>query len=281
MAIGAFPRILYPQLLENPSFENNLDDWTTETEGASGSLSAATAATDETYHKDQTLKLVADSPSGSFAGVRQDQVYPDLVVGQVYELRLFAKGAGSLSMEIVELTGASDIEGASSTTTVSPAAGAFGVHVLTHTIVNAAATELRVRVRQVGLGDTVHVDFVVLGKIFSPTRHFERFKFPNRVEVSQDESANGTIETLEEFSKDDVEFGWKTVFPALLADILLFWKACRGGAPFALFKDPSVGDDKAWPQLVFRGQRRLARDLQVGVERFGNIFFKSTEVEGE
>lgn len=281
MAISALPRILYPQLLENPSFEHGLDDWTTETDGASGSSSAASASQDETYHKDFVLKLVADAASGSYAGVRQDSVYPDLVVGQVYELRLFAKGAGSLFMEVVELTGASDIEGASSTDTVSPAAGAFGVHVLTHTIVNAAATELRVRVRQTDPGSTVYVDFVVLGKILAPTRHFDRFKFPNRIKVSQDESANGTVETLEEFSKDDVEFGWKTVFPALLAAILLFWKACRGGLPFALFKDPAVGDDKAWPQLVFRGTRKLARDLQTGVERYGNIFFKSTEVEGE
>jgi len=276
---AALPRILYPQLLENPSFEDGLTDWTEETEGTSGSLSAATASQAETYHKDYVLKLAADAASGSYAGVRQDQAYPDLVAGQVYELRLFAKGAGSLYAEVVELTGASDIEGSKSSDTFSPSGAAWGVHVLTHTIVDATADELRVRLRQTNPGSAVYVDFVVLGKIFAPTRHLDRLKHPERTEVEQDDSADGTVETMELYSKDDVEFGWKTVFPALLADIKLFYTACRGGPPFALFFDPSVARDKAWPRLVFKGRRKLARDLQKGIERYGNIFFKSTEDE--
>jgi hypothetical protein len=273
------PRILYPQLLENPSFEDGLTDWTEETEGASGSSSAATASTAETYHKDYVLRLDADSATGGYAGVRQDQAYPDLVAGEVYELRLFAKGAGSLYAEVVELTGDSDVEGSNSTDTFTPAAGAWGVHVLTHTIVNASADELRVRLRQTDPGSAVYVDFVALGKIFAPTRYFDRFNYPNRTEVEQDESADGTVETMELFSKDDVDWGWKIVFPALLADIKLFYTACGGGSPFALFFDPSVGSDQAWPRLVFRGGRKLARTMQKGVERFGNIYFKSTEDE--
>lgn len=272
------PRLLHPMLLENPSFELGLQDWTVETDGVSGSLSAVTADTVEIYHRKQTAKLVADAASGSFAGLTQDAEYTDLVVGETFELRLFAKGAGALLLEVIELSGQSFIVGDKTSSTVNPT-GSWGVFVLSHTLVDASATSLRVRVRQTSAGSTANIDFVVMGRPFAISKFFTTFDEDDRRDRKQNESGGGSMETVQLFKKDDVVFGWKRVFPALLADIKAFFEDVGGGAPFALFFDPSIGSSKAWPQLVMR-TKKMPSHLEVGVERYDKIIFKTSEVLG-
>lgn len=272
--------IVYPQRLENPSFERGLltDFWVVETDGASGGSYTAEVTLLEKLHRKRSLKLTADDPTGSLVGVYQDQTYPTLEVGQEYTLRAYVKGSGTLFLEVVELVDASAIESDSTSQSFVSLTNSWQAFTVTHTIVDASA-QLRARVQQTSPGETLYVDFVVLGRVFDVLPGITRFDSPNRVENEQETSSDGTVETLEEYTKDDVTFGWKNVFPALLDKIELLWEETRGGAPFALLFDPDDVSEDAWPQLVMTSSKN-PRKRKSGVRRFTNEIFKSTELHG-